>query len=43
MDPKLMRWAGGDIAKLNIDPDQRDRLYAKYVGTEGSAARFPAG
>jgi alkane 1-monooxygenase len=43
MDPKLMRWAGGDIAKLNVDPDQRDRLYAKYAGTEGSAARFPAG
>lgn len=41
MDPKLMRWAGGDIAKLNVDPDQKDRLYAKYVGDE-SAARFPS-
>lgn len=32
MDPKLMRWAGGDISKLNVDPDQRDRLYAKFAG-----------
>jgi alkane 1-monooxygenase len=32
MDAKLMRWADGDIAKLNVDPDQKDRLYAKYAG-----------
>ena len=31
MDPKLMRWAQGDISKLNVDPDQRDRLYAKFA------------
>ena len=30
MDPKLMQWAGGDITKVNIDPDQKERLYAKY-------------
>jgi alkane 1-monooxygenase len=32
MDPKLMHWAGVDISKLNVDPDQRDRLYAKFAG-----------
>jgi alkane 1-monooxygenase len=31
MDPKLMRWAGGDIAKVNVDPDRKDALYAKYA------------
>jgi hypothetical protein len=31
MDPKLMRWADGDISKLNVDPDQRDRLYTKFA------------
>jgi alkane 1-monooxygenase len=30
MDPKLMRWAGGDITKVNIDPRNRQRLYSKY-------------
>jgi alkane 1-monooxygenase len=30
MDPKLMRWAGGDIRKVNVDPAKRARLYAKY-------------
>ncbi len=32
MDPKLMHWAGGDISKLNVDPDARERLYAKFAG-----------
>jgi alkane 1-monooxygenase len=40
MDPKLMHWAGGDMAKLNIDPAARDRLYAKYLGNGGSAPSF---
>jgi hypothetical protein len=31
MDPKLMQWAGGDIAKVNVDPAKRTRLYAKYA------------
>ncbi|HEY6619702.1 MAG TPA: alkane 1-monooxygenase [Steroidobacteraceae bacterium] len=31
MDPKLMRWAQGDISKLNVDPDRRDRLYARFA------------
>jgi alkane 1-monooxygenase len=30
MDPKVMAWANGDIAKVNIDPDKKDKLYAKY-------------
>jgi alkane 1-monooxygenase len=30
MDPKVMAWAGGDIAKVNVDPDKRDALSAKY-------------
>ena len=33
MDPKLMRWAGGDIRKINVDPAKRARLYAKYGAT----------
>jgi len=32
MNPKLMRWAKGDISRLNVDPDQRDRLHAKFAG-----------
>ncbi|MBC7982896.1 MAG: alkane 1-monooxygenase [Candidatus Obscuribacterales bacterium] len=31
MNPKLMEWAGGDITKINIDPDKKEQLYAKYV------------
>jgi alkane 1-monooxygenase len=36
MDPKLMRWAGGDITKVNIDPRNRERLNSKYgvLGTQ---------
>jgi hypothetical protein len=30
MDPKVMAWASGDITKVNIDPDKRAVLYAKY-------------
>jgi alkane 1-monooxygenase len=30
MDPKVMAWAGGDITKVNIDPDKKEKLYAKY-------------
>jgi alkane 1-monooxygenase len=30
MDPKVLEWAGGDITKVNIDPDRKDELYAKY-------------
>lgn len=30
MDPKLIRWAGGDLGKLNLDPDASNRLHAKY-------------
>jgi alkane 1-monooxygenase len=31
MDRKLMHWAGGDISKLNVDPDSRERLHAKFA------------
>ncbi len=30
MDAKVMTWAGGDITKVNIDPDKKHKLYAKY-------------
>ena len=30
MDPKLIRWAQGDLSKLNLDPDESYRLHAKY-------------
>jgi alkane 1-monooxygenase len=30
MDPKVMTWAGGDITKVNIDPEKKAKLYAKY-------------
>jgi alkane 1-monooxygenase len=30
MDPKLVRWAGGDLEKLNIDPDRSKHLREKY-------------
>jgi alkane 1-monooxygenase len=30
MDRKVMRWAGGDITKVNVDPDKKERLYARY-------------
>jgi alkane 1-monooxygenase len=36
MDPKVMAWAGGDISKVNIDPDKRDALSRKY-GQRSSA------
>ena len=29
MDPNVMAWAGGDITKVNIDPDKKEKLYAK--------------
>jgi len=30
MDAKLLEWADGDIEKLNLDPDKRERLLARY-------------
>lgn len=33
MDPKVMAWAGGDITKVNVDPDRKAELYAKYAPT----------
>lgn len=34
MDPKLVKWAGGDLRKVNVDPAKRARLYAKYGVTQ---------
>ena len=31
MDRKVMQWAGGDITKVNVDPDRKERLYARYA------------
>lgn len=30
MDPKVVAWAGGDIAKVNVDPDKREALHRRY-------------
>jgi alkane 1-monooxygenase len=30
MDPKVMVWAGGDLAKVNVNPDKREALSRKY-------------
>jgi alkane 1-monooxygenase len=30
MDAKLLEWCAGDLSKINIDPAQRERLFAKY-------------
>jgi alkane 1-monooxygenase len=30
MDAKLMQWANGDIAQVNVDPAKKDQLFAKY-------------
>jgi alkane 1-monooxygenase len=37
MDPKVMAWANGDITKVNIDPDKKAVLYARY-GKQSDAA-----
>jgi alkane 1-monooxygenase len=34
MDPKVMAWAGGDITKVNVDPEKRERLVERY-GRDG--------
>lgn len=31
MDPKVMDWAGGDLANVNVDPAARAALEAKYA------------
>ena len=31
MDRNVMQWAGGDITKVNVDPDKKERLYARYA------------
>jgi alkane 1-monooxygenase len=39
MDPKLMQWAGGDIAKVNVDPRKRQALYHRYGATPPRVGR----
>lgn len=35
IDPRVLRWAGNDLEKINIDPGHRDRLYARYATAAG--------
>jgi len=35
MDPKVMAWAGGDLSKVNVDPDAADRLRTRYATAAG--------
>lgn len=30
MDPRVVEWAGGDLEKVNIAPERRERLEARY-------------
>jgi len=30
MNPRLLRWAGGDLSKVNIDPARKQQIYAHY-------------
>ena len=30
MNPRLLRWAGGDLSKINVDPARKAQLYARY-------------
>ena len=36
IDPMLMKWAGNDLDKINIDPKNRQRLYAKYSSSKNN-------
>ena len=36
IDPRVLRWAGDDLDKVNVDPRHRDRLYARYASSQGS-------
>jgi len=31
IDPRVLRWAGNDLGKINIDPDHRERINARYA------------
>lgn len=37
MDPKLIRWAAGDLNKLNLDPGKAAQLHARYGAAPVSA------
>ena len=37
MDPKLIAWAGGDLAKLNIDPARRPEIEARHASAAAAA------
>jgi len=36
IDPILMAWAGNDLDRINIDPKNRQRLYAKYSANKNN-------
>jgi alkane 1-monooxygenase len=38
MDKKVLEWAGGDLTKVNVDPEKRQTLYAKYGNLPSTAA-----
>lgn len=38
MDRRVVAWAGGDMNKVNIDPAQRDALFAQYHRPAADAA-----
>jgi alkane 1-monooxygenase len=42
MDPKLIRWAGGDLEKLNIDPRKSHQLRERYTHTASGETRSPS-
>lgn len=34
MNPRVVEWAQGDLNKVNVDPDLKDSLFARYHQTE---------
>ena len=36
MDPRVVKWANGDIDKIQIDPARRKRIARKYGASQGS-------
>jgi alkane 1-monooxygenase len=38
MDPRLMKQVGGDMTKVNIDPDIRERMLAQRRRPAGNSA-----
>jgi alkane 1-monooxygenase len=38
MDPRLVKQVGGDMTKVNIDPDVRERMLAQHRRPAGNSA-----